>query len=74
MDTLDRFLIREFLAFFAVIAIGVALLFLGIDFMSNLWRFTMPVGKVVELYAYKLPGTIQQFHIQTPIVNVSGAQ
>lgn len=61
MDTLDRFLIREFLSFFFIVAFGVALLFLGIDFMSNLWRLGMPVERVVDLYLYKLPATIQQF-------------
>ncbi len=61
MDTLDRFLIREFLSFFFLVAIGVAVLFLGIDFLSNLWRLGMPANKVVELYLYKVPGTIQQF-------------
>ena len=58
MDTLDRFLIREFLGFFVVIALGVALLFLGIDFMSNLWRLNMPTERVVELYLYKVPAGI----------------
>lgn len=61
MDTLDRFLIREFLQFFAIIVLGVALLFLGIDFLSNFWRFNLPTARVVELYAYKIPGAIQQF-------------
>jgi lipopolysaccharide export system permease protein len=61
MDTLDRFLVREFLGFFFIIAIGVALLFLGIDFMSNMWRLGMPVARVAELYMYKVPATVQQF-------------
>ncbi len=61
MDTLDRYLVREFFSYFVLIAIGVALLFLGIDFLSNLWRLGMPVARVAEMYLYKLPATIQQF-------------
>ncbi len=61
MDTLDRFLVREFFSFFLIVAVGVAVLFLGVDFMSNLWRLGMPTAKVVELYLYKVPATIQQF-------------
>jgi lipopolysaccharide export system permease protein len=61
MDTLDRFLIREFLSFFLLIAVGVALLFLGIDFMSNLYRQVLPLDRVAQIYLYRLPGAVQQF-------------
>jgi len=61
MDTLDRFLVREFLVYFFFILMGLATLFLGVDFLSKFSGFTLPAGKVLELYAYKLPAAFQQF-------------
>lgn len=61
MDTLDRFLLREFFAFFFVILLGLAVLYLGVDFFGSFWGLKMPMAKVLELYAYKMPAAIQQF-------------
>jgi len=61
MDTLDRFLIREFISYFLAVLLAVALLFLGIDFLGNLWRTDLPIGKVLEVYLYKVPEAIQMF-------------
>lgn len=61
MDTLDRFLIREFTMYFLVVIFGLAFLFLGIDFMSNMWGFKLPMATVVQIYGYKLPAALQQF-------------
>lgn len=61
MDTLDRFLMKEFFVYFIIIIFGMSLLFLGIDFLSNVWGMKFSIGKVLELYFYKIPGAIQQF-------------
>lgn len=61
MDTLDRFLIREFFQYFLLTLAGMAVLFLGIDFLANLWRTDLPMIKVLEIYLYKIPGALQQF-------------
>jgi len=61
MDTLDRFLVREFLSYFLVVWVGLAFLYLGIDFFSRIWELNMPVSKVFELYSYKIPWALQQF-------------
>ncbi len=61
MDTLDRFLIKEFLLYYLVIHLGLASLFLGIYFLSNFWDLNMALPRVVELYGYKFPSALQQF-------------
>lgn len=61
MDTLDRFLLKEFLIYYLVIHLGLASLFLGVDFLSNFWDMHMSLSHVAEVYGYKLPGALQQF-------------
>lgn len=61
MDTLDRFLVREFFSFFFIILLALAVLFLGIDFFANMWNLGLTMPKVFELYFYKLPAALQQF-------------
>jgi lipopolysaccharide export system permease protein len=61
MDTLDRYLIRETSAFLAWILVGLAMLFLGIDFLTNFWRTSYPVSTLLLLYAYRIPAALQQF-------------
>ena len=61
MDTLDRFLIKEFFLYFIVILFSLALIFLGIDFLTHFWDFHIPMYRVLELYGYKVPATLQQF-------------
>jgi len=61
MDTLDRFLLKEFLAYFVLVVAGLAILFLGIDFLSNFWKINLPLMRVLAIYGYKLPAAMQQF-------------
>ncbi len=61
MDTLDRFLTKEFFSYFILIALGLAFLFLGVDFLSKFWNMKLPMAKILEIYGYKLPGALQQF-------------
>lgn len=61
MDTLDRFLIKEFLIYYVVIHLSLAALFLGVDFMSNFWDMHMALAKIAEVYGYKIPAALQQF-------------
>lgn len=61
MDTLDRFLLREFFGYFFVILLGLAFLYLGIDFFSKFWIMPMPFGRALELYAYRIPMALQTF-------------
>ena len=61
MDTLDRFLIKEFLMFFVVILIGLAAIYLGIDFLSKFWNMNTPIETATMLYLYRIPATLQQF-------------
>ncbi len=61
MDTLDRYLVRETATYLLFILVGLALLFLGIDFLTNFWRMNYPMGTIVLLYAYRIPATVQQF-------------
>jgi lipopolysaccharide export LptBFGC system permease protein LptF len=60
-DILDRFLLKDFLIYFVAILIGLASLYLGVDFLSKFWGMNLPVSKVLEIYGYKLPAVIQQF-------------
>jgi lipopolysaccharide export system permease protein len=61
VDILDRFLIREFLAYFVFILAGLGTLYLGIDFLSHFWDQHMPFSRIAEIYAYRVPGALQQF-------------
>ncbi len=61
MDTLDRFLVKEFFAYFGLVLLGLAAVFLGIDFLTKFWEINMPVASIFALYGYKLPAAIQKF-------------
>jgi lipopolysaccharide export system permease protein len=61
MDTLDRFLLKEFVSYFLFILVGLAVLYLGIDFLTHFWDYKMPFSRVMAVYGYKLPAALQQF-------------
>ena len=61
MDTLDRYLVKEFLLYFSVILMSLAFIYLGIDFLTKFWDIKMPLQQVAELYGYRLPAALQQF-------------
>lgn len=61
MDILDRYLIREFLIYFLLVLASLALVFLGVDFLSRYWGMNMSVSKAVTIYSYRLPAILQQF-------------
>ncbi len=61
MDTLDKLLIREFVLFFLAILIGVAIVYLGVEFFSQIWGLKMNVSQVLILYLCKLPNALQLF-------------
>lgn len=61
MDTLDRYLVRETATFLLLILVGFALLFLGIDFLTNFWRMNYPMTTIIQLYIYRIPAALQQF-------------
>jgi lipopolysaccharide export system permease protein len=61
MDTLDRYLIREYLMYFVVVLGGLVVLYLGIDFLSNFWRTSDTLQKVMQLYWYRVPRVVDLF-------------
>lgn len=61
MDTLDRYLVKETLIYLLLILAGLALLFLGIDFLTNFWRAPESTSKILQLYFYRLPAAVQLF-------------
>lgn len=61
MDILDRFLVREFLRYFVLVTVGISVLFLGIDFLANMWKINLPMGKILIFYVLKIPEALQQF-------------
>ncbi len=63
MDTLDRFLLREFAQYFIIILVALACLFLGIDFLSNFWdmQTRLPMTKILAVYGYRMPAALQLF-------------
>jgi lipopolysaccharide export system permease protein len=61
VDTLDRYLIRETTVFLFWILLGLALLFLGIDFLTNFWRSPHPISTTTLQYLYRIPSAIQLF-------------
>ncbi len=72
MDTLDKFLVKEFLTYFFFSWLGLALLAIGVDFFSNFWKLhfhestsavTQGVSalRLLVYYAYKMPAALQQF-------------
>ncbi|MBY0369717.1 LptF/LptG family permease [bacterium] len=61
MDTLDRYLVKETLVYLVLILLGLATLFLGIDFLTNFWRSHEPLSVMLRLYLYRMPQAIQLF-------------
>ncbi len=61
MDILDRYIIKSFFSFFFLIAVGLIILFIGIDFLNNMWGSSLPLSKLSLLYFLKIPETFQLF-------------
>lgn len=61
MDTLDKYISKEFLVYFAILLVGLAALYLGIDLFSKFWKLPLSTDKVFLLYLYKIPEACQQF-------------
>ncbi len=61
MDTLDRYLLREFLVYFFVTVLGLVALYLVIDFFSRFWSSNLPFNKLLLLYVYKVPEITELF-------------
>lgn len=61
MDTLDRYLTKEYCTYFVLLLLSISVLYLGIDFFSRFWNLDLPMDRIVKLYAYKLPGAMEQF-------------
>ncbi len=61
MDTLDKYLSREFCIYFVIIWASLATLFMSIDFFTRYWDLEMTLGKIFQLYAFQIPGVLQQF-------------
>jgi lipopolysaccharide export system permease protein len=59
MGLLDRYLIKEYFTYFFLLWVGLTVLFLGIDFITNLGNFNWPVSKIVTYYVYKMPPMLQ---------------
>lgn len=61
MDTLDRLLASEYLQYFALLLLGLATLFLGVDFFSTFWKLGLPTDKLLLYYLFKLPDALNKF-------------
>lgn len=61
MDTLDRYLVKEYLLLFIVLLFGLSSVFLGIDFFSNVWKLRIPTDQIFWFYFYKAPAAFQTF-------------
>jgi lipopolysaccharide export system permease protein len=61
MDTLDRYLIKELLSYFLLIMVGLATLFVAIDFLTRFWSLNMPLNRVLQMYLYMVPSALQLF-------------
>lgn len=61
MDTLDKFLVKEFLTYFFIIWVGLSFLFIGVDFFANFWSYAQPTPTVLTLYGYRIPLALQMF-------------
>ena len=61
MDTLDRYLAREFFGYFFLVWAILVVLFLSVDFFTRYWDLRMGMGQVVQLYLYQAPSVLQQF-------------
>lgn len=61
MDTLDRFLLKEFILYFVFILFGLAFLYLGVDFLSKFFGMNRPIFQALHIYLYKVPAALQMF-------------
>lgn len=61
MDTLDRYLVKEFSMYFITSLLVLGVLFVAIDFLSHFWSMDMTLSRTMELYWYKTPAAIAQF-------------
>lgn len=61
MDTLDKYLIKEFLMYFIASLLVLGVLYVAIDFLSHFWSMDMTASRTIELYWYKTPAAINQF-------------
>jgi lipopolysaccharide export system permease protein len=61
MDTLDRYLIKEFFVYLAVTLLCLTFLFVGIDYLSNYIHSAESLQKIFNHYLYRLPFVFQQF-------------
>lgn len=61
MDTLDKYLVKEFLMYFIASLLVLGVLFVAIDFLSHFWSMDMTLSRTIELYWYKIPAAINQF-------------
>jgi lipopolysaccharide export system permease protein len=61
MDTLDRYLVKEFVLYFLFLLLLLGTLFVGIDFLSKFWGWSMPTGRLIALFLCKIPNALQQF-------------
>lgn len=60
-DTLDRYLLREFLSYYVLVHLGLVALFLGIDFFSNFWNMGQSLDRAAIIYLCKAPQAAQLF-------------
>jgi len=61
LDTLDRLLLKEFFTFFLAILFGAAVVYLGVEFFSQIWSLKVPASQIFILYVCKLPNALQLF-------------
>jgi lipopolysaccharide export system permease protein len=61
---IDRYIAKMFTGFFIGGLVVFVMLFLTVDFMSNLVRFNAPVSSLIEYYTYFAPGVAYQM---TPV-------
>lgn len=61
MDTLDRYLIREFVLYFVLVLFGLASLYIGIRFFEEFWRLELSGSAMFLYYVYQIPIALNQF-------------
>jgi lipopolysaccharide export system permease protein len=49
------------LVYLILVLLGFAMLYLGIDFLTNFWRSHLPVSTIMRTYYYRIPSALQQF-------------
>ncbi|MCB0404758.1 MAG: LptF/LptG family permease [Bdellovibrionales bacterium] len=61
MDTLDRYLIREFLLYFILVLFGLAAVYIAIIFFEEFWRLELSGRALFLYYLYQIPIALNQF-------------